>query len=60
MFFLTRINVFIISLVRTKSQGTLHINNNYTNVIKVFEDHIEFKNRIDKKHRTQKNEKFDF
>ena len=27
---------------------------------KVFEDHNEFKNRIDKKQRTQKNEKFDF
>ena len=50
MFFLTRIIVqksFTISLVCTKSQSTCYINNNYTNVKKVFEDHMKFKNRTE-------------
>ena len=50
MFFLTQINVqkcFAISLVRTKSQRAYYVYNNYTIIIKVFEDHIKFKNRTE-------------
>ena len=48
--FFWQINVqkrFTISVVRTKSQSTWYINNNYTNVMQVFEDHIKFKNRTE-------------
>ena len=42
-------NCFSINLVRAKSQSTFYVNNN-------FEDLPVFKNKTDKKHRTQKDE----
>ena len=42
-FFLTQINVLTNSSVQTKSQSSCYLNNNFTMLQKVFEDHIEFK-----------------